>query len=108
MNGYWQNEEASRETMTPDGWVRTGDLAYMSEDGHVFFVDRAKDMIVNGGYNIYPAEVERVIAMYPGVAMVAVGRIADEVKGELPKPYIVPKEKETLTEEDIINTVAST
>jgi long-chain acyl-CoA synthetase len=63
----------------------------MDEDGFVFIVDRSKDLIITGGFNIYPAELERVIAEHPGVAMVAVGRIADEIKGELAKAYVVPR-----------------
>ena len=80
MQGYYGNEQASRDTIEPDGWLHTGDVASMDEDGCVFIVDRKKDMILTAGYNIYPAELERVIAGHPDVALVAVGSIPDEEK----------------------------
>ena len=92
MQGYYGNEQASRDTIEPDGWLHTGDVALMDEDGCIFIVDRKKDMILTAGYNIYPAELERVIAAHPDVAMVAVGSIPDEEKGELAKAYIIARE----------------
>jgi len=92
MQGYYNNEKATRETIEPDGWLHTGDLAYMDEDGYFFIVDRKKDMILTAGYNVYPAELERVIAAHPSVALVAVGSVPDEAKGELAKAYIVLKQ----------------
>ena len=92
MQGYYGNDKASRETIEPDGWLHTGDVASMDEDGCVFIVDRKKDMILTAGYNIYPAELERVIAAHPDVAMVAVGSVPDEKKGELAKAYIIARE----------------
>ncbi|MYH70423.1 MAG: AMP-binding protein, partial [Gammaproteobacteria bacterium] len=83
MQGYYGNEQATRDTIEPDGWLHTGDVASMDEDGCVYIVDRKKDMILTAGYNIYPAELERVIAGHPDVALVAVGSIPDEEKGEL-------------------------
>ncbi len=74
MQGYYGNEKATRETIEPDGWLHTGDLATMDEDGAIFVVDRKKDMINTGGFKVFPAEIERVIAGHPAVAMVAVGR----------------------------------
>ena len=65
MQGYWGNERATRETIEPDGWLHTGDLASMDEDGAVFIVDRKKDMINTGGFKVFPAEIERVIAAHP-------------------------------------------
>jgi long-chain acyl-CoA synthetase len=91
MQGYYGNEKATRETIEPDGWLHTGDLASMDEDGCVFIVDRKKDMILTAGYNVYPAEIERVVAGHQDVALVAVGSIPDAEKGELAKAYIVPK-----------------
>jgi long-chain acyl-CoA synthetase len=91
MRGYVGNPTATAENVLAHGWLRSGDLARMDEDGFVFIVDRSKDLIITGGFNIYPAELERVIAEHPGVAMVAVGRIADEIKGELAKAYVVPR-----------------
>jgi long-chain acyl-CoA synthetase len=102
MPGYYGNEQATRETIEPDGWLHTGDVASMDEDGCVFIVDRKKDMILTAGFNVYPAEIERVIAGHPDVALVAVGSIPDEVKGELAKAYIVPKTGTTPQADDII------
>ena len=91
MQGYWGNEKATRETIEPDGWLHTGDLASMDEDGAVFIVDRKKDMINTAGFKVFPAEIERVIAAHPAVALVAVGGLPDEVKGEIAKAYVVLK-----------------
>jgi long-chain acyl-CoA synthetase len=91
MLGYWGNEKATRETIEPDGWLHTGDLALTDDDGAIFIVDRKKDMIITGGFKVFPAEIERVIAGHPSVAMVAVGRLPDEFKGEIAKAYVVLK-----------------
>ncbi len=102
MLGYYGNEDATRETIEPDGWLHTGDIAMMDNDGCIFIVDRKKDMILTAGYNIYPAELERVIAGHPDVAMVAVGSIPDEDKGELAKAYVIPREGASPDAESII------
>jgi long-chain acyl-CoA synthetase len=101
MMGYFNNEEATRETVV-DGWLRTGDLARVDGDGYYFMVDRKKDMILTAGYNVYPAEIERVLAGHPAVAMNAVGRIPDDVKGEIPKAYIVLRPGASATEEEVV------
>jgi len=102
MQGYFGNEEKTREAIEPDGWLHTGDLARMDEDGCVFIVDRKKDMILTAGYNVYPAEIERVVAGHPAVAIVAVGSVDDELRGELAKAYIVLKSGTTATADEII------
>ncbi len=102
MQGYYGNEKATRETIEPDGWLHTGDLARMDADGYIYVVDRKKDMIITAGYNIYPAELERVIAAHPAVAMVAVGSQPDPVKGEAAKAYVVLKTGAQADEESII------
>jgi len=102
MQGYFGNEEKTRETIEPDGWLHTGDLGRMDADGCVFIVDRKKDMILTAGYNVYPAEIERVVAGHPAVALVAVGSVDDELKGELAKAYVVLKSGATATEDEII------
>ena len=89
MQGYYRNEKATQETIEPDGWLHTGDLATMDDDGYFFIVDRMKDMILTAGYNVYPAEIERIIAAHPDVAMVAVGSQPDQLKGEIAKAYVV-------------------
>ncbi|MES0864245.1 AMP-binding protein [Ruegeria sp. SCPT10] len=92
MMGYFGNEEQTKATLLPNGWLRTGDIARIEEDGKVFIVDRLKDMIISGGFNIYPAEIERVLAMHPDVALAAVGKQDDEVKGEIAIAFVVPKQ----------------
>ena len=91
MLGYLNRPDATAETLISGGWLRTGDLAKIDEDGCVTIVDRLKDMIITAGFKIYPAELERAIAEHPDVAMVAVGSIPDAEKGELAKAYIVLK-----------------
>ncbi|GEL21152.1 AMP-dependent synthetase [Pseudonocardia sulfidoxydans NBRC 16205] len=102
MLGYHGNPEATAETIEPDGWMHTGDIATMTAAGHVFVVDRRKDMIITSGYNVYPAEVERVLAAHPGVALVAVGPVPDAVRGELACAYVVRAAGTETTEEELI------
>ena len=102
MREYYGKEKATRETMESDGWLHTGDIAQMDKDGYVYVVDRLKDMILTAGYNVYPAEIERVLMQHPGVAMTAVGAVKDEVKGELAKAYIILHKNVQCTEEEII------
>lgn len=101
MLGYHDNPAATAETIEPDGWLHTGDIATMDDTGHVFIVDRRKDMIISGGYNIYPAEIERVLSAHPDVALVAAGPVPDAVKGELPCAYVVRVPGSTVTEEEL-------
>ncbi|TDU25613.1 long-chain acyl-CoA synthetase [Panacagrimonas perspica] len=96
MREYLNRPDATAQTLTPDGWLRTGDLARMERDGYLYVVDRLKDMIITAGFNIYPAELERVIAAHPDVALVAVGSIADDHKGELAKAYVVRRQGSTV------------
>ena len=84
-----QNEKATADAIEPDGWLHSGDLCKMDADGYFYIVDRKKDMILTAGYNIYPAEIERVIIGHPAVAMVGVGPKPDPHKGEIAKAYIV-------------------
>ncbi len=101
MQGYFGNPAATQETIEPDGWLHTGDLCKLDEDGYYYVVDRKKDMILTAGYNVYPAEIERVLAAHPAVAMSAVGRQPDEVKGEIAKAYIVLRPGAGATEQEI-------
>lgn len=91
MVGYWRNDEATRDTITPDGWLKTGDAGYFDADGYLYIHDRVKDMIVSGGENIYPAEIENVLMKHPGVADAAVIGIPSEVWGESPYAVVVPR-----------------
>jgi long-chain acyl-CoA synthetase len=103
MESYWGNEQGTRETIEEDGWLHTGDVCYMDEDGYVFVVDRKKDMIITAGYNIYPAEIERVVLKLEKVAICAVGKEPDELKGELAKAFVVLKPGERATEDEILS-----
>jgi len=102
MEGYWNLPEETTKTLK-DGWLYTGDAGYMDEDGYVYVHDRVKDMIVSGGENIYPAEVENAIFSHESVADVAVIGVPDEKWGEAVKALVVLKENCESTEEDIIN-----
>ncbi|MBB5707273.1 fatty acid--CoA ligase [Sphingopyxis panaciterrulae] len=102
MQGYWNLPEATAKTMTGDGWIRTGDAGYMDEDGYLYIHDRVKDMIITGGENVYPAEVESAIYGHPAVQEVAVIGIPDDKWGETVKAVVVPKPGMTVEEDDII------
>jgi long-chain acyl-CoA synthetase len=102
MLGYYGNEPATRAAIEPDGWMHTGDIATRDDEGHYFVVDRRKDLIITGGFNVYPAEIERIVASHPAVAMVAVGSVPDETHGELARAYVVLRPDATATESQII------
>lgn len=89
MAGYWHNEQATAETITAEGWLRTGDAGYLDDEGYIFLTDRVKDMIVTGGENVYPIEVENVLANHPSVADVAVIGVPDPKWGETVKAVVV-------------------
>ncbi len=101
MLGYWKLPEATASTMK-DGWVATGDIGYMDEDGYVYMYDRAKDMIITGGENVYPAEVESGIYGHPDVQEVAVIGVPDPKWGEAVKAVCVPKPGHTIDPDSII------
>ena len=102
MDGYYGNEEATRASIEPDGWLHSGDIATMDDDGFFTIVDRKTDMILTAGFNVYPAEVERVLCMHPAVALAAVTGVSDEVKGELAKAYVVLKPGAVATAETLV------
>jgi long-chain acyl-CoA synthetase len=89
MLGYWNQPEATRRAITSDGWLRTGDAGHIDSDGYVYLSDRVKDMIISGGENIYPAEVENVLMGHPAVADVAVIGVPSARWGETPKALVV-------------------
>ena len=101
MKGYWQNPEGTAETLR-SGWLHTGDVAYRDEDGFIYIADRKKDLIISGGENIYPAEVESIIFGHPKVADVGVIGQPDTDWGESVKAIVVPKPGVELTAEEII------
>lgn len=88
--GYWRNEQATREAFTPDGWLRSGDIARRDEDGFYYIAGRRKEMFISGGENVYPAEVENVLLTHPAVAEVAVVAAPDEQWGEVGRAFIRP------------------
>ncbi len=100
MKGYWNRPEETAQTLV-DGWLLTGDIATMDEEGYFQIVDRKKDIIIAGGFNIYPREVEEVLYQHPKVKEAVVVGIPDPYRGETVKAYIVPKEGETPTAEEI-------
>jgi long-chain acyl-CoA synthetase len=87
--GYWNDPEATAAALTADGWLRTGDVAVMDDDGYVYLVDRAKDLIIVSGFNVFPAEVEEVLARHPAVAGCAVVGVAHPYTGEAVKAFVV-------------------
>jgi O-succinylbenzoate-CoA ligase len=102
MKEYWNRPDATAETITQDGWLRTGDVAVMDEDGFVYIQDRIKDMIISGGENVYPAEIENVILTHPAVTEVAVIGQPSEKWGESPFAVVVRKD-DSVMEQDILD-----
>ena len=102
MLGYWQKPAETAATITPEGWLCTGDAAWQDADGYIYIHDRYKDMIVSGGENIYPAELENVLHAHPGVAEVAVIGTAHHKWGETPRAYVVPRGDQPPTEAELI------
>jgi len=100
MAGYLHNEDATAKTIR-DGWLHTGDVGYMDPDGYFFIVDRAKDMIIRGGENIYPREIEEVLYTHPGVLECAVIGVPHEVRGEEVLAILAPKPGAELDEEQL-------
>jgi long-chain acyl-CoA synthetase len=100
MKGYWKNEQETANALR-DGWLYTGDLALMDPDGYFFIVGRKKDMIIAGGYNIYPLEIEEVIFKIPSVKEVCVYGVPDPYRGETVKAAIVLKDHATITEKEV-------
>jgi long-chain acyl-CoA synthetase len=102
MKGYYQRPDATAEVMR-DGWFRSGDLGRRDEDGYYYVVDRSKDMIIRGGFNVYPREVEEVLMTHPAVSLVAVIGVPDEQHGEEIKAVVIRNEGDTTTEEELID-----
>ncbi|WP_027964644.1 long-chain-fatty-acid--CoA ligase [Halalkalibacillus halophilus] len=100
MKGYWSREEETNATLK-DGWLLTGDMGYIDEEGYFYIVDRKKDMIIAGGFNIYPREVEEILYEHEAIQEAVVAGVPDPYRGETVKAYIVLKEDSQLTEEDL-------
>jgi long-chain acyl-CoA synthetase len=101
--GYWDDPEATRATLTEDGWLRTGDLAVVDDDGFLWLVDRAKDVIIVSGFNVVPAEVEAVLVRHPDVSEAAVVSVPDPRTGEAVKAFVVPVEGASIGQDALID-----
>ena len=102
MKGYWQMPTETANSLR-DGWLYTGDIARMDKDGYFFIEDRKKDMIIAGGFNIYPREVEEVLTTHPAVQEVAVAGISDPKRGETVQAWIVKVPGDATSEQEIID-----
>jgi long-chain acyl-CoA synthetase len=102
FKGYWNDPDATRAALTPDGWLRTGDMAVVNDEGYIFLVDRAKDIIIVSGFNVYPAEVEDVLIEHPAIDAVAVIGVPHPYTGEGVKAYVVVGEEHSVEEDDVI------
>jgi long-chain acyl-CoA synthetase len=102
FKGYWNDPEATSAALTPDGWLRTGDIAVVDDSGFVFLVDRVKDLIIVSGFNVYPAEVEEVLIEHPAVQQAAVVGVPHPHTGEAVKAYVVLEPSVSADEDDII------
>jgi long-chain acyl-CoA synthetase len=102
FHGYWNDPDDTARVLTADGWLRTGDIAVIDDDGYMFLVDRAKDLIIVSGFNVFPAEVEDVIHQLPGVAEVAVVGVPHPHTGEAVKAYVVLDPGHSLDEEQVV------
>jgi acyl-CoA synthetase (AMP-forming)/AMP-acid ligase II len=106
MAGYFELPQATADTLDAEGWLRTGDAGYLDRDGYLFIKDRVKDMIISGGENIYPAEVENAIFGHPSVSEVAVIGVPDEKWGEVVKAFVVPKAGASPSAQELIGWAA--
>ncbi|MFL5903251.1 MAG: long-chain-fatty-acid--CoA ligase [Solirubrobacteraceae bacterium] len=101
MKGYWNRADATAEVMR-DGWLHTGDMARVDEDGYFFIVDRKKDMIIRGGYNVYPREIEEVLMTHPDVSLAAVVGVPHESHGEEIKAFVILNEGASVSEDELV------
>jgi acyl-CoA synthetase (AMP-forming)/AMP-acid ligase II len=101
--GYWNCPDETAKVLTPDGWLRTGDVGYLDQDGFCYLVGRDRDVIVSGGFNVLPAEVERAIAALPGVQEVVVFGVPHERWGEAVAAVVVPRDGHRLTADDVVS-----
>ncbi len=102
MSGYWRDEQKTAQVMTPDGWLHTGDIGWVDEEGYIYLAGRGDDMIIRGGENISPEEVENVLSSHPKIEEVAVAGVPDPEWGQQPVAFVVLKSRESATAEEII------
>ena len=103
MQGYFDDPAATAEAITPDGWLKTGDIGVLNEAGYLRITDRIKDMFIVGGFNCYPAEIENLLCSLGGVAQAAVIGVPDERMGEVAKAFVVRRAGSALTEQEVID-----
>lgn len=106
MKGYFSNEEATASTLDSDGWLRTGDLCYIDEDGFIFVVDRLKELIKYKGYQVPPAELEALLLTHPEISDAAVIPFPDKEVGQFPMAYVVRKTGSTISESAVMDFIA--
>lgn len=106
FHGYWNDPDATRAALTDDGWLRTGDMAVVDDDGYLFLVDRAKDLIIVSGFNVFPAEVEEVLLEHPSVEACAVVGVAHPHTGEAVKAFVVVADGRSVEEDELIHFTA--
>ena len=99
--GYWNQPEKTRESIDEDGWLHSGDVIEIDEDGYYYIVDRIKDMYISGGENVYPAEIENILYKIPQISEVAIIGVPNDKWGEVGKAFISFKPNEKISEEDI-------
>ncbi len=102
MQGYFENDQATEQTIDSEGWLHTGDIGIMDEQGYLKITDRLKDMFITGGFNCYPAEIEKIIAAHPAIAMNAVIGVPDERMGEVAMAFVVLKPDHQLDQDEFI------
>jgi long-chain acyl-CoA synthetase len=102
MKGYYKKPEATAEAMR-NGWFHTGDIGKFDEDGFLYITDRVKDMIIRGGFNVYPREIEEVMMTHPSVSLAAVVGVPDERHGEEVKAYVILKPGQQVDEDELID-----
>ena len=102
MRSFWKNEKETQNVLR-NGWLSTGDIAYMDQDGFFYIIDRKKDLILHGGFNVYPSEVEDVLSQHPDIKEVAVVGEADDYYGEIIKAFIVPQDGRVCQEQEMVN-----
>ena len=100
MRGYWDAPDKTAEAVTADGWLRTGDVVVMDDRKFIRITDRKKDLVIVGGFNVYPAEVERILSAHAAVSEIAVVGMPDERMGEVPVAFVVPKSGIDLGEDE--------
>ena len=102
FKGYLDDPEATARVLTPDGWLRTGDIGYCDDDGRLYLVDRAKDLVIVSGFNVFPAEVEEVLAEHPAVADVGVVGVPHPQTGEAVRAYVVVAPGATVDADELV------